>query len=167
MRSRRTAQSSIAATCCRRVDSTVVARCIFEQLLAATTKRLGSIWLPTIYSKLHWASRGRSSAGRASGWQPEGQGFDPPRLHHKCQVRTPDLLVWVGGFAFAGGFDCGPLVPRRARIPHRHQLTPHRPHRFVVRCSCHGLFFLPAGHSYLHTITDSPRSDGDVERDGG
>ncbi|MDX6486671.1 MAG: hypothetical protein QOF43_1824 [Gaiellaceae bacterium] len=24
---------------------------------------------------------GRSSAGRASGWQPEGQGFEPPRLH--------------------------------------------------------------------------------------
>ena len=27
------------------------------------------------------ASRGRSSAGRASGWQPEGHGFEPRRLH--------------------------------------------------------------------------------------
>src|SRR5687768_12363422 len=26
--------------------------------------------------------RGRSSAGRASQWHCEGQGFDPPRLHH-------------------------------------------------------------------------------------
>lgn len=26
-------------------------------------------------------SRGRSSAGRAPGWHPGGQGFDPPRLH--------------------------------------------------------------------------------------
>src|SRR5919198_337851 len=25
---------------------------------------------------------GRSSAGRASQWHCEGQGFDPPRLHH-------------------------------------------------------------------------------------
>ena len=25
--------------------------------------------------------RGCSSAGRASGWQPEGQGFEPPQLH--------------------------------------------------------------------------------------
>src|SRR5579875_3002399 len=31
--------------------------------------------------------RGRSSAGRASGWQPEGQGFEPPRLH--CSGRPP------------------------------------------------------------------------------
>ena len=42
---------------------------------------------------VHWAKEhefaaklgpipgGRSSAGRASGWHPEGQGFDPPRLH--------------------------------------------------------------------------------------
>ena len=28
-------------------------------------------------------SRGRSSAGRALDWQSRGQGFDPPRLHHR------------------------------------------------------------------------------------
>src|SRR4249920_2620818 len=33
--------------------------------------------------------RGRSSAGRASGWQPEGQGFEPPRLHERGPWRTP------------------------------------------------------------------------------
>ena len=27
---------------------------------------------------------GRSSVGRALGWQSRGQGFDPPRLHHKA-----------------------------------------------------------------------------------
>lgn len=26
---------------------------------------------------------GCSSAGRASGWQSEGQGFEPPQLHYK------------------------------------------------------------------------------------
>ena len=26
-------------------------------------------------------ARGISSVGRASGWQPEGQGFEPPILH--------------------------------------------------------------------------------------
>ena len=29
------------------------------------------------------SSRGRSSAGRALDWQSRGQGFDPPRLHHR------------------------------------------------------------------------------------
>ena len=29
-----------------------------------------------------WSEWGCSSAGRASGWQSEGQGFDPPQLHH-------------------------------------------------------------------------------------
>ena len=31
---------------------------------------------------------GRSSAGRASQWHCEGQGFDPPRLHHPHQSRA-------------------------------------------------------------------------------
>src|SRR5437868_7494809 len=30
---------------------------------------------------------GRSSAGRASQWHCEGQGFDPPRLHHRPPAR--------------------------------------------------------------------------------
>ena len=42
-------------------------------------------------------SRGHSSAGRASGWQPEGQGFDPPWLHstkclHNRSCSTPCAL---------------------------------------------------------------------------
>ena len=31
--------------------------------------------------------RGCSSAGRASGWQPEGQGFEPPQLHSAKRPR--------------------------------------------------------------------------------
>ena len=34
---------------------------------------------PTLVCVYRW---GRSSAGRASQWHCEGQGFDPPRLHH-------------------------------------------------------------------------------------
>ncbi len=37
--------------------------------------------------------RGRSSAGRARGWQPRGQGFDPPRLH------TASLKLRSAGFS--------------------------------------------------------------------
>ena len=33
-----------------------------------------------IVSLVAW---GRSSAGRALDWQSRGQGFDPPRLHHR------------------------------------------------------------------------------------
>ena len=35
--------------------------------------------------------RGCSSAGRASGWQPEGQGFEPPQLHRHEAVREGGL----------------------------------------------------------------------------
>ena len=35
--------------------------------------------------------RGCSSAGRASGWQPEGQGFEPPQLHCHEAVRKGGL----------------------------------------------------------------------------
>ena len=30
-----------------------------------------------------YVERGRSSAGRAPAWHAGGQGFDPPRLHHR------------------------------------------------------------------------------------
>ena len=36
--------------------------------------------------------RGRSSAGRASQWHCEGQGFDPPRLHHPSDTRPKGAL---------------------------------------------------------------------------
>src|SRR5207344_2586459 len=32
--------------------------------------------------------RAHSSAGRASGWQPEGQGFESPWVHFQCLIRT-------------------------------------------------------------------------------
>ena len=47
---------------------------------------------------------GRSSAGRASQWHCEGQGFDPPRLHHpppdrqfsgKCAIHTQPSETWA------------------------------------------------------------------------
>ena len=40
------------------------------------------------------SSRGRSSAGRALDWQSRGQGFDPPRLHHRefKGLRNPEGL---------------------------------------------------------------------------
>ena len=38
------------------------------------------------------APRGRSSAGRAFGWHPKGQGFDPPRLH---SPRRPPPRRWL------------------------------------------------------------------------
>lgn len=39
---------------------------------------------------IHWATeyelaRGCSSAGRASGWQPLGRGFESPQLHHEAE----------------------------------------------------------------------------------
>ena len=38
---------------------------------------------PRIFPYSTTSSRGRSSAGRALDWQSRGQGFDPPRLHHR------------------------------------------------------------------------------------
>ena len=38
---------------------------------------------PRIFPYSISSSRGRSSAGRALDWQSRGQGFDPPRLHHR------------------------------------------------------------------------------------
>ena len=38
---------------------------------------------PKIFPYSISSSRGRSSAGRALDWQSRGQGFDPPRLHHR------------------------------------------------------------------------------------
>ena len=42
-------------------------------------------------------SGGISSVGRASGWQPEGQGFESPILHLETQFRKApwELLSWV------------------------------------------------------------------------
>ena len=52
------------------------------------------------------AVRGRSSAGRASGWQPEGQGFEPPRLHPQSRYvhaghirRCGTTSIWKGCIA--------------------------------------------------------------------
>ena len=45
-----------------------------------TTSASDTFATPSI-SPLNCRGRGRSSAGRAFGWQPKGQGFDPPRLH--------------------------------------------------------------------------------------
>ena len=46
-------------------------------------------------------SRGRSSAGRALDWQSRGQGFDPPRLHHReCKgLRNSEGLFMPKFFA--------------------------------------------------------------------
>ena len=53
-------------------------------------------------------SRGISSVGRASGWQPEGQGFKSPILHFlkplasnrrwlfSLKVRRPVIIQWLG-----------------------------------------------------------------------
>ena len=60
------------------------------------------------YNQLVW---GRSSAGRASGWHPEGQGFDPPRLHPKPARR--------GGFGPAGSRTTVRSPCRRARCGDR------------------------------------------------
>src|SRR6266540_838910 len=35
--------------------------------------------------RYNWTPRGRSSAGRATGWQPVGQGFESPRLHEESR----------------------------------------------------------------------------------
>ena len=42
-------------------------------------------------------ARGRSSAGRATGWQPVGQGFESPRLHHTSwfELRRPKAAGFV------------------------------------------------------------------------
>ena len=56
------------------------------------------------------AIRGISSAGRAHGWQPWGQGFDPPMLHHKNQSR-----LYVGFYFFCNG--SGDRTPRGRNSP--------------------------------------------------
>ena len=60
-------------------------------------------------------SRGCSSVGRALGWQPRGQGFDPPQLHHDFRGRT---------------LKSGPFFPstlRRGRpVPERPGILPPR-----------------------------------------
>src|SRR5439155_3253921 len=62
----------------------------------------GSTGLGITSSGLDWAGqRGRSSAGRASGWQPEGQGFEPPRLHRLgCMSHESAELLLRGYHAF-------------------------------------------------------------------
>ena len=52
------------------------------------------------------ASRGRSSAGRAFGWHPKGQGFDPPRLH-----------TFTAAYAIFEGAAEAPLAPQEQRCP--------------------------------------------------
>src|SRR6185503_8643955 len=39
---------------------------------------------------------GRSSAGRASQWHCEGQGFDPPRLHHSANLASKTSAAHSG-----------------------------------------------------------------------
>src|SRR4051794_3386553 len=41
-------------------------------------------------------ARGCSSAGRASGWQPEGQGFEPPQLHWIEEAALSGLFASLG-----------------------------------------------------------------------
>src|SRR5881275_2940204 len=54
---------------------------------------------------------GRSSAGRASQWHCEGQGFDPPRLH---QVpNRPVFPVTYAGVEL-GGTKCVAILARAA-----------------------------------------------------
>ena len=64
-------------------------------------------------------SRGRSSAGRARGWQPRGQGFEPPRLHspNATVIGAHELRERFGWYVerAAGGEEI--LVTRRGR-PH-------------------------------------------------
>ena len=51
---------------------------------------------PKIFPYSTTSSRGRSSDGRALDWQSRGQGFDPPRLHHReCRgLRFPEGLFY-------------------------------------------------------------------------
>ncbi len=128
MRSWRTALRSIFASCCRRADSVVVGKCTFGQLLAATTSGLASTWPLTTCSKLDCALRGRSSAGRASGWQPEGQGFEPPRLHTRVSPRKreqesvryePDPSRGVGRWNAHAPTRDGELLTDLEPKPHR------------------------------------------------
>ena len=87
--------------------------CTSAQRRVAITKGTASTGPTTTHSRGYnlplW---GRSSAGRASGWQPEGQGFDPPRLHFSADresplrrfsiARTPE----VGNLRFPGNPPC-------------------------------------------------------------
>ena len=50
----------------------------FELYTTHTTPKF-AIWAKLLYPILLW---GCSSAGRAFGWQPKGQGFESPQLHH-------------------------------------------------------------------------------------
>jgi hypothetical protein len=52
----------------------------------ASPDRRGRVLSPTTESR---RARGRSSAGRASGLHPEGQGFEPPRLQMRPLKRHP------------------------------------------------------------------------------
>ncbi len=44
--------------------------------------------------------RGISSAGRVFGWQPKGQGFDPPMLHISARNSLSNSLVRIAGLFF-------------------------------------------------------------------
>src|SRR5690606_15338990 len=52
--------------------------------------RKGALHMPPV-AQAGRRVRGRSSAGRASQWHCEGQGFDPPRLHHLQSPETEYL----------------------------------------------------------------------------
>src|SRR6476660_10186290 len=67
-----------------------------------------SAFPPIRFGGLNFASaRGRSSAGRARGWQPRGQGFDPPRLHRLCHMghESAELLLLGYHACVAGDLD--------------------------------------------------------------
>ena len=66
-----------------------------------------------------WTVRGRSSAGRASRSQCEGQGFDPPRLHHQIQGVSTLLIVDRKAFGpltvQSEAFHVASITKRRSR----------------------------------------------------
>ncbi len=56
------------------------------------------------------ATGGRSSVGRASGWQPEGQGFESPRLQRS--LAAPGAAASARFTGETAGFPRGPPSPK-------------------------------------------------------
>ena len=68
--------------------------------------------------------RGRSSAGRALQWHCRGQGFDPPRLHHRPKKARGDAGFFVSGLARRGLPPIRRALPRARRdLVERHRIV--------------------------------------------